>query len=151
MRNMKPILLVEDDKVDAMTLKRALKDLKVTNNLVHTTNGEEALAYLYDQANEKPCVIILDLNMPKMNGVEFLKIAKADADLRRLPVVILTTSKDEWDRFQAFDLSVAGYIVKPADYKNFLEAIRTVQLYWTLSQLPEDIMHSEHAQQMHGT
>jgi CheY-like chemotaxis protein len=148
MRNMKPILLVEDDKVDAMTLKRALKDLKVTNSLVHTTNGEEALAYLYDQVNEKPCVIILDLNMPKMNGVEFLKIAKADNNLRRLPVVILTTSKDEWDRFQTFDLSVAGYIVKPADYKNFLEAIRTVQLYWTLSQLPEDIMHSEPVQQM---
>jgi CheY-like chemotaxis protein len=148
MRNMKPILLVEDDKVDAMTLKRALKDLKVTNSLVHTTNGEEALAYLYDQANEKPCVIILDLNMPKMNGVEFLKIAKADNNLRRLPVIILTTSKDEWDRFQTFDLCVAGYIVKPADYKNFLEAIRTVQLYWTLSMLPEDIIHSEPAQEM---
>ena len=140
MRSMKPILLVEDDRVDAMTLKRALKDLKVTNQLIHTTNGEEALEYLRDEANEKPCVIILDLNMPKMNGVEFLKIAKADEELRRLPVVILTTSKDEWDRFQAFDLSVAGYIVKPADYKSFLEAIRTVQLYWTLSLLPEDLM-----------
>jgi CheY-like chemotaxis protein len=145
---MKPILLVEDDRVDAMTLKRALKDLKVTNQLVHTSNGEEALEYLQDEANEKPCVIILDLNMPKMNGVEFLRIAKADADLRRLPVVILTTSKDEWDRFQAFDLSVAGYIVKPADYKNFLEAIRTVQLYWTLSQLPEDIINNEQTQKM---
>ncbi len=141
-------MLVEDDRVDAMTLKRALKDLKVTNQLVHTSNGEEALEYLQDEANEKPCVIILDLNMPKMNGVEFLRIAKADADLRRLPVVILTTSKDEWDRFQAFDLSVAGYIVKPADYKNFLEAIRTVQLYWTLSQLPEDIINNEQTQKM---
>jgi DNA-binding NarL/FixJ family response regulator len=60
----------------------------------------------------------------------------------------LTTSKDEWDRFQAFDLSVAGYIVKPADYKNFLEAIRTVQLYWTLSQLPEDIINNEQTQKM---
>ena len=148
MRNMKPILLVEDDRVDAMTLQRALKDLKVTNNLVHTTNGEEALEYLQNEANEKPCVIILDLNMPKMNGVEFLKIAKADAGLRRLPVIILTTSKDEWDRFQAFDLSVAGYIVKPADYKSFLEAIRTVQLYWTLSQLPEDMIGVE---QLHQT
>ena len=151
MRNMKPILLVEDDRVDAMTLKRALKDLKVTNDLVHTTNGEEALEYLNNQDNERPCVIILDLNMPKMNGVEFLKIAKADPDLRRLPVVILTTSKDEWDRFQAFDLSVAGYIVKPADYKRFLEAIRTVQLYWTLSQLPEDIMVHEQTEQVSTT
>ena len=148
MRSMKPILLVEDDRIDAMTLKRALKDLKVTNNLVHTSNGEEALEYLHNNENEKPCVIILDLNMPKMNGFEFLKIAKADSELRRLPVIILTTSKDEWDRFQTFDLSVAGYIVKPADYKSFLEAIRTVQLYWTLSQLPEDIMSPEQFSQV---
>ena len=148
MRSMKPILLVEDDRIDAMTLKRALKDLKVTNDLVHTSNGEEALEYLQNNENEKPCVIILDLNMPKMNGFEFLKIAKADSELRRLPVIILTTSKDEWDRFQTFDLSVAGYIVKPADYKSFLEAIRTVQLYWTLSQLPEDIMSPEQFSQV---
>lgn len=143
MKTMKPILLVEDDRIDAMTLKRALKDLKVTNQLVHTCNGEEALDYLRTEGNERPCVVILDLNMPKMNGVEFLKIAKADSDLRRIPVVILTTSKDEWDRFQTFDLSVAGYIVKPADYKAFLEAIRTVQLYWTLSELPEDVVRTE--------
>ena len=147
MKNMRPILLVEDDRVDAMTLKRALKDLKVTNELVHKLNGEEALNYLQDEANEKPCVIILDLNMPKMNGMEFLKIAKADEILRRLPVVVLTTSKDEWDRFQSFDLSVAGYIIKPADYKRFLEAIRTIHLYWTLSELPENIGETEQAQE----
>ncbi len=141
------ILLVEDDRVDAMTLKRALKDLKVTNQLVHRLNGEEALNYLQDESNEKPCVIILDLNMPKMNGMEFLKIAKADETLRRLPVVVLTTSKDEWDRFQSFDLSVAGYIIKPADYKRFLEAIRTIHLYWTLSELPNNIEHPEELQE----
>jgi CheY-like chemotaxis protein len=144
---MRPILLVEDDRVDAMTLKRALKDLKVTNQLVHRLNGEEALNYLQDESNEKPCVIILDLNMPKMNGMEFLKIAKADETLRRLPVVVLTTSKDEWDRFQSFDLSVAGYIIKPADYKRFLEAIRTIHLYWTLSELPNNIEQSEELQE----
>ena len=144
---MRPILLVEDDRVDAMTLKRALKDLKVANQLVHKLNGEEALNYLQDESNDKPCVIILDLNMPKMNGMEFLKIAKADDILRRIPVVILTTSKDEWDRFQSFDLSVAGYIVKPADYKRFLEAIRTIHLYWTLSELPDNIVKSEKMQE----
>ena len=148
MKSMKSILLVEDDRVDAMTLKRALKDLKVTNPLVHKLNGEEALDYLQNEANEKPCVIILDLNMPKMNGIEFLKIAKADEKLRRIPVVVLTTSKDEWDRFQSFDLSVAGYIIKPADYKRFLEAIRTVQLYWTLCELPDDITKSEKLQKI---
>ena len=147
MRSMKPILLVEDDRVDAMTLGRALKDLKVANQLVHTSNGEEALDYLQDETNENPCVIILDLNMPKMNGMEFLKIAKADDTLRRIPVIVLTTSKDEWDRFQSFDLSVAGYIVKPADYKSFLEAIRTIHLYWTLSELPEDILKKQKMQE----
>ena len=147
MKTMKPILLVEDDRVDAMTLKRALKDLRVTNQLIHKLNGEEALDYLQDDANEKPCVIILDLNMPKMNGMEFLKIAKADETLRRIPVIVLTTSRDEWDRFQSFDLSAAGYIVKPADYKRFLEAIRTVHLYWTLSESPNDICEPKKLQE----
>jgi len=130
-------LLVEDDRVDAMTVKRALKDLKVTNQLVHTLDGEEAMEYLRDEANQKPCVILLDLNMPKMNGIEFLKIAKADDKLRMIPVVVLTTSRDEQDKVESFNLSVAGYIVKPADYKKFVEAIRTIELYWTLSELPD--------------
>ncbi len=136
MRNMKPILLVEDDKVDAMTVKRALKDIKVTNELIHAVNGEEALEYLRGQGNQKPCIILLDLNMPKMNGVEFLKIVKADEELKKIPVVVLTTSKDEQDVIESFKLSVAGYIVKPADYKKFVEAVRTLELYWTLSELP---------------
>ena len=138
MRSMKPIMLVEDDHVDAMTLKRALKDLKVANQLVHKLNGEEALDYLKDESNPKPCVIFLDLNMPKMNGIEFLQVAKSDNNFRRIPVVVFTTSKNEWDRFESFNLSAAGYIVKPADYKSFVEAIRTVELYWTLSEFPDD-------------
>ncbi len=137
MRNFKPILLVEDDSVDAMTVKRAFKDLRVTNDLVHSTNGEEALEYLREQSNESPCVILLDLNMPKMNGTEFLKIAKSDDILKKIPVVVLTTSSEERDIMGTFDLSVAGYIVKPVDYKKFVEAIKTIDLYWTLSELPE--------------
>ena len=137
MRNSRPVLLVEDDHVDAMTVKRALKDLNVMNPLVHTINGEEALAHLINDCNEKPCVILLDLNMPKMNGIEFLKIIKADEKLKRTPVVILTTSRDTQDKFETFALNIAGYIVKPADYKKFVEAIRTVNLYWTTSELPD--------------
>ena len=136
MRTSKPILLVEDDSVDAMTVKRALKDLKVTNPLVLQNNGEEALKYLRTDDNNKPCVILLDLNMPKMNGIEFLKIAKADAVFRQIPVIVLTTSKDDRDKVESFQFSVAGYIVKPTDYKKFVDAIKTVDLYWSLSELP---------------
>jgi CheY-like chemotaxis protein len=136
MRNSKPILLVEDDSVDAMTVKRALKDLNVANLLVHTLNGEEALNHLRAKGNGKPCVILLDLNMPKMNGVELLKIVKADGVLKSIPVVVLTTSQEEQDVVESFKLSAAGYIVKPVDYKKFVEAMRTIDIYWTLSELP---------------
>ena len=137
MRSSKPILLVEDDRVDTMTVKRALKDLKVTNQLICTINGEEALEYLRNDSNKKPCVILLDLNMPKMNGVEFLRIAKADKELKKIPVVVLTTSEEEQDVVESFDLGGAGYIDKPTNYKKFVEAIRAVDLYWTLSELPD--------------
>ena len=136
MRNSKPILLVEDDSVDTMTVRRAFKELKVTNQLICTTNGEEALEYLRDESKKKPCVILLDLNMPKMNGIEFLKITKGEEELKKIPVVALTTSKEDGDIAESFKLGVAGYIVKPVDYKRFVEAIRVVELYWTLSELP---------------
>ena len=138
MQNSKPILLVEDDRVDVMTFERALKDLKVTNPLVYSANGEEALGYLRNESNKKPCVIFLDLNMPRMNGIEFLKVIKADNVLKKIPVVVLTTSKNERDIIESFEFSVAGYIVKPADYKKFVEAIRIVNLYWALSELPNE-------------
>ena len=136
MRDCKPILLLEDDTVDAMTVKRALKDLNITNPLVRVANGEEALVYLRDETKAKPCVILLDINMPKMNGIEFLKIAKADDKLKRIPAIVLTTSKDDKDRFTTFQLSIAGFIVKPVDYLKFVEAMKIVNLYWTLSELP---------------
>jgi len=138
MRSSKPILLAEDDSVDTMTVERALKELKVTNQLICTTNGQEALEYLRDESNKRPCVILLDLNMPKMNGIEFLKIAKADENLKKIPVVVLTTSEEEQDVVESFNLGVAGYIVKPTDYKKFVEAIRAIDLYWTLSELPNE-------------
>ena len=137
MRNRKPVLLVEDDNVDAMTVKRAFKDLKVLNPLVLTADGEEALQYLRNKSNKKPCVTLLDLNMPKMNGIEFLKVVKADEVLKKIPVVVLTTSKEESDIVESFKLSVAGYIIKPVDYKKFVEAIRAIEMYWTLSELPD--------------
>ena len=136
MRNSKPILLLEDDTVDAMTVKRALKELKVLNPLVRTCNGEDGLAYLREEKNPKPCVILLDLNMPKMNGLEFLKAVKADEQFKMIPAIVLTTSKDDQERIRGYQLNVAGYIIKPVDYAKFVEAVRIIDLYWTLSEMP---------------
>jgi CheY-like chemotaxis protein len=138
MRNSRPVLLVEDDTVDAMTVRRAFRDLKVMNPLVHAVNGEEAVARLREGTGDKPCLILLDLNMPKMNGIEFLEIVKADAGLKKIPVVVLTTSSEERDVVESFRLSVAGYIIKPVDYRNFVDAVRTINLYWTLSEIPDE-------------
>ncbi len=132
----KSILLVEDDDLDAKTVKRALNELHVANPLVRVTNGEEALAWLRDSVNPTPGLVLLDLNMPVMNGIEFLRVAKADAKLRRIPVVVLTTSRLEADKVASFDFSVAGYLVKPVDYPQFVEVVRTLNLYWTLSETP---------------
>ncbi|OGC10415.1 two-component system response regulator [candidate division KSB1 bacterium RBG_16_48_16] len=137
MHNDKSILLVEDDRVDAMTVRRAFSDLKVTNKLVAVGNGEEALVFLQNGNNDKPCLILLDINMPKMNGIEFLKIAKNDHGIKSIPVVILTTSQEERDRMEGFSNGVAGYMIKPVDYLQFVETMRTIQMYWTLSEIPD--------------
>ncbi len=130
------ILLVEDDRVDVMTIKRAMKEINITNPLVAVGNGEEALAYLRDNNNKKPAIILLDLNMPRMNGLEFLEIVKKDGLLKRIPVIILTTSKEDQDKLEGFGLGVAGYMVKPVDYQQFVDVIRTIDTYWSLSELP---------------
>ncbi|HKG23254.1 MAG TPA: response regulator [Blastocatellia bacterium] len=136
MKNSAPILLVEDDLVDAMTVKRALKELNVCNPLHVAGNGEEALEFLRDDNAPRPGIILLDLNMPRMNGLEFLKIAKQDDRLKQIPVIVLTTSREERDRLESFNLSVAGYMIKPVDYMQFVEVMRAINLYWTQSELP---------------
>ena len=137
MRTKRPILLAEDDPVDQETVRRALKEIKVTNRLDVAGNGEEALTHLRNEKNEKPCLILLDLKMPRMDGIEFLKVVRQDEKLKILPVVVLTTSKEERDKVESFCLGVAGYMVKPVDYQQFVEAIKTIDLYWTLSELPD--------------
>ena len=129
MKDKRNILLVEDDIVDAMTVRRALNDLKVTNTLNTVANGEEALEFLHESQNEHPGIILLDLNMPKMNGIEFLKIMKNDNSLKRIPVVVLTTSQEEQDKIESFNLGIAGYMIKPVDYLQFVETMRTINLY----------------------
>ena len=131
------IMLVEDDTVDVMTVKRALKDINVANHLIVASDGEEALTYLMDERNKRPGIILLDLNMPRMNGIEFLTAAKKNGVLKSIPVVVLTTSREDQDKVDSFDLGVAGYMVKPVDYVQFVEVMKTINLYWTLSELPE--------------
>jgi len=129
-------LLIEDDDVDVMTVNRALRDSQVTNQLISIGDGEEAIEYLKDKNTEKPGIILLDLNMPKMDGPEFLKFLKTDKALKKIPVVILTTSNSERDVIESFELGAAGYMVKSVDYEKFVETIRAINQYWTLSQLP---------------
>ncbi len=136
MRSSRPILLVEDDGVDVMTVRRALEDLRVTNQLVPMGDGKAALDYLRSCGALKPSVILLDLNMPRMSGTEFLRIVKTDEALRMIPVVVLTTSDTEQDIAKSFDLGAAGYMVKSVDYDKFIETIKVINLYWTLRKLP---------------
>ena len=132
----KNILLVEDDQIDVMMVQRALKELNVTNRLDVVQNGEEALEFLIDKGNGVPCIILLDLNMPKMNGIEFMKTARREGLLNKTPVIVLTKSQEEQDKVESFKLGVSGYMVKPVDYHQFVEVIRAISLYWTLSELP---------------
>ncbi|NRR29402.1 response regulator [Oxalobacteraceae bacterium] len=134
--NNRPILLVEDDRVDVMTILRALKEIEVVNPVVSMEHGEAALDYLHDPANARPCIILLDLNMPIMNGIEFLQAIKHDAELKRIPVIVLTTSEEQQDKVNSFDLGVAGYMAKPVDYRRFVEMMRSIDLYWTISEMP---------------
>lgn len=143
MRNNVPILLVDDDQVDVMTVQRAFKRNNIIDPLYVVGNGREALDFLYHQGDfsnpeksPRPGIILLDLNMPVMNGIEFLKVIKVDESLKKIPVIVLTTSKEENDRVESFNLSVAGYIIKPVEFEKFVEAVRVLNLYWTLSELP---------------
>jgi CheY-like chemotaxis protein len=138
MQNNKSILLVEDDQIDAMTVKRAFKDLNICNPLNVVGNGLEAINYLENEENQKPCILLLDLNMPKMNGIEFLRTAREKGILSKIPVVVLTTSAEDQDRIDGYDLGIAGYMIKPVDYMKFVEIIRTINLYWTISKLPDN-------------
>jgi len=131
-----PILVVEDDEVDVMTIRRALKEIHVVNPIVCQENGEKALEHLRESQNKRPCIILLDLNMPVMNGIEFLQAVKSDELLKQIPVIVLTTSEEQQDKVNSFNFSVAGYMAKPVDYRKFVEVMRSIDLYWSLSELP---------------
>lgn len=129
-----PILLVEDDRVDALCVRRALKELKVPNPLVHMGSAEDALRWL--AGAESPCLILLDINMPRMSGIEFLRELREVRRYCGIPVVVLTTSREPSDRCETFRLGVAGYMVKPVDYSHFVRIMNAVCEYWRLSETP---------------
>ncbi|KAB2902401.1 MAG: response regulator [Anaerolineae bacterium] len=129
----KSVLLVEDDKIDVMTIRRIFKELNIQNPLTVASNGEEALDLLMQGSTQNFSVILLDLNMPRMSGIEFLTVVKSNDHFRHIPIVVLTTSNHEDDIQQAYDLSVEGYMVKPVDYDQFVEMMKNIHGYWTTS------------------
>lgn len=130
------ILLVEDDEVDIMAIKRAFEKNNITNPLDIARNGLEALLALRDDTNPLPGIILLDINMPKMNGIELLREIRNDQRLKAIPVIVLTTSDEERDIIDAYKYNTAGYIVKPLSLTKFVAAISVLDLYWTISELP---------------
>ncbi|WP_437723119.1 response regulator [Sorangium sp. So ce134] len=131
------ILLVEDDEVDVMNVRRAFKRNNISNPLWVAGNGVEALEML--RSGVIPVerrLILLDLNMPKMNGIEFLRELRADPDLVATSVVVLTTSNDDRDKVGAFNLNVAGYLLKPVTFLSFVELMAALNKYWRLVELP---------------
>jgi CheY-like chemotaxis protein len=136
------ILLVEDDEVDVMNVKRAFKKNNITNPLYVAGNGLEALAMLKSSDGKSTAIppkrrlILLDLNMPKMNGLEFLQELRADPELKPTPVIVLTTSDEDRDRVEAYRLNVAGYILKPVTFSSFAQVMVALNKYWTLSEMP---------------
>ncbi len=130
------ILLVEDDEVDIMNVQRAFKKNSIDNPLFIARNGLEALEMLRSGKVPFPQIIILDINMPKMNGIEFLKELRADEELKRASVYVMTTSNEDSDIINAYNLNVAGYILKPLSFEKFVTSVATMNSYWKLCERP---------------
>jgi two-component system response regulator len=140
------ILLVEDNPNDAELAMRALKKNKLANNVIRVADGEEALDYIFARGSFKlrerlniPKLILLDLKLPKVNGLEVLKIIKADEITKMIPVVVLTSSQEESDLIESYRLGVNSYIVKPVDFDKFFDSVRDIGLYWLLLNQQPDI------------
>jgi CheY-like chemotaxis protein len=131
------ILLVEDDQVDVMNVRRAFERNRIVNPLFVAGDGLEALDMLRNGAvPPSRRIILLDLNMPRMSGIEFLRALRRDPMLMHTPVVVLTTSNDDRDKIEAYNLNVAGYLLKPVTFVNFVELMAALNKYWTLVELP---------------
>lgn len=141
MTNLVNILLVEDDEVDIMNVQRAFKKNNISNPLHITRNGLEALDALTGKNPAiivpTPRIILLDINMPKMGGIEFLSEIRKHPELRATSVFVMTTSNEESDKIAAYDLNVAGYILKPLSFEGFTSAVAILNHYWHLCEMPQ--------------
>ena len=143
MLNQLEILLVEDNMHDAEMTIRSLKKVNLSNNLIHMKDGEEALDFIFSQGKfagrepvSGPKVILLDIKMPKVDGIEVLRQIKANDATRLIPVVIMTSSKEEQDIISSYQLGVNSYVVKPVDFEGFAKAVSQLGLYWLLTNQP---------------
>jgi CheY-like chemotaxis protein len=142
MSNLGRILLVEDDPKDVELTLTALEEYKLANEVVVTRDGEEALDYLYRRGNfttrstDNPAVLLLDLKLPKVDGLEVLQQIKADAKLKLIPVVVLTSSHEERDMVTSYKLGVNAYVVKPVDFHEFVNAVKELGIFWALVNEP---------------
>jgi len=144
MTNLLPILVAEDSKHDVMAVKRAWKQYQIPNELVVVRDGEECLDYLYQRnayahpaRAPYPGVLMLDINMPRMNGLEVLSHIRSDPVLSHLPVVVLTTSKRDEDLIESYQLNVNAYVAKPLHFEEFARAIHTIYEFWQLAEQPK--------------
>ena len=137
MSNLLNILLVEDDEVDVMNVRRAFQRNHIRNPLFLASDGTEALEKLRNgEVPRERRIVLLDLNMPRMNGIEFLRELRNDPELAATTVIVLTTSKADQDRIDAYNLNVAGYLVKPVTFSNFCEVMVALNKYWSLVEFP---------------
>lgn len=128
------ILLIEDDMIEVMKLNRAITSLDLKHRIIEANNGEEALKIL-QKKDELPDIILLDLNMPKINGIEFLNILKSDDVLKYIPTIILTTSSNQKDLEECYKIGIAGYILKPLKYEEYVTKLQTTLAYWSINEL----------------
>ncbi len=145
MNELKPILLAEDNPNDTELTLEALADNNLVNRVSHVKDGVEAMEYLRcegeyrDRQPGNPAVIILDIKMPRMNGIEVLQAIRADPELMHIPVVILTSSREEQDLIQSYELGINAYVVKPVKFSEFIDAVKQVGIFWALlNELPPD-------------
>lgn len=134
MENSLKILLIEDDMIEIMKFNRTVSSLKLNHKIIEANNGEDALRIL-EKKDSLPDIILLDLNMPKINGIEFLSILKSNNTLNHIPTIILTTSNNRKDLLECYKIGIAGYILKPLKYEDYVSKIERLLAYWSTNEL----------------